>query len=190
MTIRAENIRVMYPLFQGGKGGSIPTSALQLDFWTVDLATAINLNRLWHSRLPRVIASNITRNPTWLSFAASFDGVFYATAIWTNPTARFLPYHTWLELRRFAIAPDAPKNTASRMLGWMVREIRNSCRHIYHLISYQDCDVHQGTIYKAAGWVPTQKSFDHRNRGLRPGRKRNLSQTTSTKQRWEKEIRK
>jgi hypothetical protein len=93
-----------------------------------------------------------------------------------------------LELRRFAIAPDAPRNTGSRMLSWMTREIKKRRPEIGGVLSYQDCDVHQGTIYKAAGWIMTAKSFDHRDRGLRSGRKRNRSQTTATKQRWEKNL--
>jgi hypothetical protein len=183
-----ESIRVMHPLFQEGQGGSIPTSPLDLHFYACDVDTAITLNRLWHSRLPRVVRSNITRNPLVACYAAEWGGVWFASAIWTNPTARFLPYHDWLELRRFAIAADAPKNTASRMIAWMVREIRRRFPKVVNLISYQDCDVHTGCIYRAAGWTPTAKSFDHRDRGLRSGRARNRSQTTATKQRWEKQL--
>jgi hypothetical protein len=68
-----------------------------------------------------------------------------------------LPQHEWLELRRFAIAPDAPKNTASRMLRVMRGRIRVDFPGISRLISYQDEEAHRGTIYKAAGWLPTQR---------------------------------
>lgn len=183
---RAESIRVMHPLFQTDQGGSIPTSALQLRFHECELRDAMTLVRQWHSRLPKVVASNITRNARWICYAAEYDGVTYAVAIWSNPTAISLPYHQWLELRRLAIASDAPKNTASRMLSWMARDISKRFEEITNLISYQDCEVHTGCIYRAAGWVATVKSFDHRDRGLRSGRKRNRSQTTATKQRWEK----
>ncbi len=189
MSLRADSIRVMHPLFHSGEGGSTPTSALSLRFHECQLADAISLNRLWHSRLPKVVASNITRNARWACYGAEAEnGLTYAVAIWSSPSAMGLPYHEWLELRRMAIADDAPKNTASRMLAWMTRDIRKRFPEIVRLISYQDCDVHTGTIYKAAGWTATVKSMDHRNRGLRSGRKRNMSQTTSTKQRWEKGI--
>ncbi len=185
---RADGVRVAHPLFQEGGSGSTPTSALQLTFFGCSRKTAICLNALWHSRLPRVSDSNILRNRHHACFVAEFDGRYFASAIWSSPCAMGLP-HTWLELRRLAVAPDAPRNTATRMLGWMARKIRQSIPEIDRLISYQDCDVHTGGIYRGAGWVPTVKSFDHRDRGKRAGRKRNDSQTMATKQRWEKVIR-
>jgi hypothetical protein len=57
-----------------------------------------------------------------------------------------------LELRRLAIAPDAPRNTATRMLAIMVREIRKLRPEVVNLVSYQDTEVHTGGIYKGAGW--------------------------------------
>jgi hypothetical protein len=83
--------------------------------------------------------------------------VAYASAIWSNPVAANLPQHECLELRRMAIAPDAPKNTASRMLRIMASFIRKHRPHVRRLISYQDELVHRGTIYKAAGWTATGK---------------------------------
>jgi len=61
-------------------------------------------------------------------------------------------------LRRFAIAPDAPKNTASRMLKIMTILIKKQMPQIIKLISYQDIEVHKGTIYKASNWVSVTKS--------------------------------
>ena len=61
------------------------------------------------------------------------------------------------ELRRLAIAPDAPKNTASRMLRIMARMIAKKRPNTKTLISYQDTEVHTGGIYKAAGWSPVVK---------------------------------
>ena len=186
--IRADSVRVAQPLFHEAGSGSIPTSALDLWFLDSSIETVIRLNKCWHSMLPKVFASNITRCSNKALFVAEFNGVYYASAIWTNPSAMLVPQYEWLELRRLAIAPDAPRNTASRMLAWMTRAIRTRFPNVNKLISYQDCDVHKGTIYKAAGWIPTVQSKDHRNRGLRSGRKRNMSQTTATKQRWEKDL--
>ena len=55
-----------------------------------------------------------------------------------------------------AIAEDAPKNTASRMLGWMRRYIKKHLQHI-SLLFPQDTDVRDGTIYKASGWIVANK---------------------------------
>jgi hypothetical protein len=143
----ADGVRLAYPLLQAGGGGSTPTSALQLFFRTVDLGTAKALNRLWHSRLPI-----FGRCACRVAYVAEYDGLFYAVAIWTNPLARMLPQTAWMELNRMAVAPDAPRNTPSRMLGWMARDIRHRFPAVSRLISYQDCDSHSGTIYRASGW--------------------------------------
>lgn len=185
---RAESIRVMHPLFQEGQGGSIPTSALVLRFDTCSAKRAIELNRLWHSRLPVLIEANIVLCTLRVYYVAAFDGKAYAVAVWTSPTAYLLPQDTWIELRRFAISDDAPPNTASRMLAWMARDIRRRFPKVERLISYQDTEVHTGCIYRAAGWCRTVVSNDRRDRGKRSGRVRNASQTTAVKQRWEKRI--
>lgn len=182
----AESIRVMCPLFQAGEGGSIPTSALQLRFEEIGMREAVVLNRLWHSRLPNIDKRLGNRT----CYGAHFGGVLYAVAIWTNPVCNQLPQDTWLELRRMAIAPDAPKNTASRMLGWMARDLPKRLPHLAVLVSYQDRDVHAGTIYKAAGWtgtdLPTRSEHGHwaRERG-RPRKSRAILR----KVRWEKVLR-
>lgn len=189
MTGRAESIRVMHPLFHEGEGGSIPTSALQLRFWEVDLETARNLNRLWHSRLPRTHKGNLCRTSFLACFAAEFDGIYFAAAIWTNPIAgnRLKDGERLVELRRLAIAQDAPKNTATRMLGWMTREIKRKRPDVLRLISYQDTEVHTGTIYKAAGWerVDTSDSLTEWNVGTR---NRPTAQSAAPKIRWEREL--
>jgi hypothetical protein len=97
-------------------------------------------------------------------------------------------------LRRLACAPDAPKNTASRFLNWMVRWFRKRCPERERCIAYQDCQVHRGTIYKAAGW---RKTFISKPRvrdrsGNRAGTKRkyrwninNSEVDAASKARWE-----
>lgn len=97
---------------------------------------------------------NVQRGPWQYAFAmvGTDDSEVYAVAPWNNPSARTLPTH-WLELRRMACAPDAPKFTASRFLAGMVDWFRANCPDREKCISYQDTAVHKGTIYKAAGWV-------------------------------------
>jgi hypothetical protein len=177
----AESVRVAHPLFQAERGGSTPTSALDLRFYPTDLTTARNLNRLWHSRLPRYGSPQCRQ-----CYVAEYDGLYYAVAIWQRPIASHVPQYEWLELSRMAIASDAPKNTASRMLAWMARDITKKLPGIARLISYQDCEVNAGTIYKAAGWKAT--TLSRGNDWNRSCRYRRPSQTTAPKQRWEKEL--
>lgn len=145
-----DDVRVAYPLFQTESGGSTPTSTLDLHIDVIDTLLAKRLNSIWHSRLP--IYNTGFCLTARLCFGGHYGGLWYASAIWSNPVAQALPQLTWLELRRFAISQDAPKNTASRMLAVMKRIIKQKLPEVIKLISYQDCEAHKGIIYKAAGW--------------------------------------
>lgn len=180
-------MRDMHPLFHAGDGGSIPTSALELFFAPISRDRFVELNKAWHSRLPKVGASQFR-----VCYAAEFSGVIYAVAAWSNPVARLLPQQQWLELRRMAVSDDAPKNTASRMIGWMVRDIRKRFPEVHRLISYQDCEVHKGTIYAASGWTRAD-GYVSRKRGLGPttawasrNRQGRTDQAVAPRMRWEK----
>jgi hypothetical protein len=146
---------------------------------------ACDLNARWHSRLPKVVAGNIYRNRHYVCYAAEYEGNYWAVAIWSSPVAanRFKNGNNILELRRLAISQDAPFNTATRMLKVMRLDIVKRFPNVTRLISYQDTEVHQGTIYKAAGWQSTAVS-----EGISwsaTGRKRNVDQTTAKKVRWD-----
>lgn len=180
----ADSVRVAYPLFQAEGGGSTPTSALQLRFEVIDRLTMETLNRKWHSRLP-VLS---TACPCPVYYGAEFDGLWYAVAAWSPPVARLLPQDTWLELRRLAVSDDAPANTATRMLGWMARDIRKRFANIVRLVSYQDTAVHKGTIYRAAGWVATTLSGKAEREWSCPSRPRRSGQSNAIKQRWELDL--
>lgn len=139
--------RIEYPLFY--RPEPLPDGGLKarhLDLSPCSFAHAVALNKLWHSRLPHA-----QDGPWQYAFKAAYGGITYAVALWHNPSARTLPSH-WIELRRMAIAPDAPYNTASRFLGYMVRYFRDECPEREKCISYQDTEVHEGTIYKASNW--------------------------------------
>lgn len=187
---RAESTdRSVHPLFQAEGGGSIPTSALQLFFHATDEQTFRRWNLAWHSRLPKVGNSHGR-----VQYAAQHENRIYAVALWSNPVARLLPQREWMELRRFAIAPDAPKNTASRMLAWMARDITRRFPEVVRLISYQDCDAHAGTIYKAAGWKHAE-NYVSRKRGWKPTtgwasrhRAGRTDQAVAPRMRWEREV--
>ena len=56
-----------------------------------------------------------------------------------------------VELRRFVLAQELPKNSESRVLGVMLRMIKK--QGIQRVLSYADPAFgHQGTIYKATGF--------------------------------------
>jgi hypothetical protein len=169
-SLRADSIRAMRPQNQAGEGGSIPTSALQLWIERIDTELALSLNAEWHSSLPR-LGRGAVRIP-YLSYAARGHGRIVAVGIWSNPVARLLPQQEWLELRRLAIGPDAPRFTGSRMLSVMARLIRRSLPRIKALISYHDTSVHCGAIYRAAGWqmdaVTRGKDWRNASRPNRP----------------------
>jgi hypothetical protein len=102
--------------------------------------------------------------------------------IWSSPVNQAFDMDTTLELRRMTIAPEAPKNTASRMLRIMVLLIKKRLPNIKRLISYQDTEVHKGIIYKAAGWeAKTRVAYRPWNKT----RDRQPSQSKADKIRWE-----
>ncbi len=183
--LRADDVRDSMPLFRSGCGGVIPTSALQLQIARCNVHRACELNELWHSRFPKIDWSNVVRNKDYVCYVAELDAVAYAVAIWSSPIAanRLAEGSTALELRRMAIADDAPPNTASRMIGIMRRIIKKELTHITLLVSYQDTDVHEGTIYKASGWkaVAQNKGTSWTNEQ----RQRNKEQSLADKIRWE-----
>lgn len=174
-----ESIRVVHPLFQTEGGGSIPTSPLQLFIGWIPMFKALQLNSEWHSRLPEF------KYPPekCLSIGAEFNGVYYAAAIWSPPSARMLNNRGMYELRRLAISPDSPKNTASRMLRIMRLLICKKRPDVTTLISYQDTEVHSGAIYKAAGWK--QGATNSVGATGWNTRSPNKMQSTSKKIRWE-----
>jgi hypothetical protein len=163
-----------------------PESAKQLSVQSCELELAILFNEMHHSRLPKVIASNIYRNTHWQAYSAEHSHYLYATAIWSSPVAlNRMVRKDVLELRRLAICEKAPKYTATYMIGKMVNDIKRRFPSIGLLISYQDTEVHKGTIYSASNWKRgvESKLNDWSNRN------RNKEQTTSTKIRWEYELR-
>lgn len=179
---RSRADRLALPL---GDGGATPTSPLHLNIERIDVHTACRLNGEWHSRLPMIHWSNVVRNRHSVCYGGRFDGDLHAVAIWSSPVAanRLKDGKQLLELRRFAIAESAPSNTGSRMLAIMRKLIKKEFPDLIRLISYQDTEVHNGTIYKAAGWnlVATNEGISWTNEK----RKRNKEQSIAPKARWE-----
>lgn len=180
-----ESVAVAPSLFQKSSGGSTPTSPLQLEIEAIKPQLACELNEKWHSRLPKIHWSNVVRNTHYICYGAKYDGRWYAVGIWSSPIAqnRFSEGKQMLELRRLAICRDAPKNTASRMIKIMIALIKKRFPEIKRLISYQDTEVHTGTIYKASNWKIGGESS-----GISwttKSRQRNKEQTLAKKIRWE-----
>lgn len=187
--LRADGVAVAHPLFQGEGGGSIPTSALQLRFTPIGVDTALELNALWHSAMPNLSAFAARCYVYSQCYVAEFENGWFAVAIWSSPPAlnrmTVEAPEEIIELRRFAIAPQAPKNTATRMLAWMVRDLKKRYPELRRFISYQAEAIHKGTIYRAAGWTPVARA-EFRPwavSGKRSGSK--AAQVDSPKVRWE-----
>ena len=203
----ADGVKVARSPIQANRSGSFPTSALPLfavklermpqsprDFRIVEigLRLARDLNRHWHSLLPRTDLGNLRCGNTSVAYAAEFEDRYYAVAIFSQPIIRSVCDGHTIELRRLAICEQAPKNTASRMLGVMTRLIKARWPFIDKLVSYQAVDVHAGTIYKAAGWRPVGEIVSARPQrfsGVNPKtRATGPLQTKSRKLRWELNI--
>jgi len=180
----SNSIERLYPLFDR-ECNATPTSPLLMRVEKVAYRTARALNRKWHSRLPR-IGDPPGTTEAMPCYAAVFEGNVFAVAIWSHPVSRELPQDTWLELRRMAVSDAAPKFTASWMLGIMARLLRKRMPELVKLVSYQDKAVHDGTIYKAAGWKATAvKKYSAWSNSTRV---RPECQAKSDKQRWELDI--
>ncbi len=184
---RGDDVIGAYPLFQEGSGGSTPTSPLQLHFYEISMQLAQELNRAWHSLLPRTDLGNLLCGNMSVAYGAMYNDNWYAVAIWSQPIIHSMCDGTTIELRRMAISDSAPKYTASRMLAIMRRLVKRKFPFLVKAISYQAVDVHAGTIYKAAGWTPVGKvvaARPQRFKGER-GRATGPLQTKSRKLRWE-----
>jgi hypothetical protein len=167
----------------------LPKSAKDLEFLKIKAQAACDYNAKWHSRLPKIDWGNVVRNTHSVCFAAVYDEQVYAITIWSSPVAqnRFQYGKQILELRRMATSPEAPKFTATRMLAKNRKWIYQNMKDIALLVSYQDTEVHTGTIYKADNWLAKSES-----KGLKwnnDSRKRNEEQSLATKVRWEYKLR-
>ena len=174
-----QDVSAVAPLF-GIPTTEAPTSPKQFQVVVVSANLAVRLNEQWHSRLP--LFGGCPR----VSYALTHNERYYGVAIWSSPVARLLPQLEWLELRRMALAPEVPYNTASWFLARMERLIPVAFPDVVRLISYQDTEAHQGTIYKASNWVNA-----HTGQGqewTRPSRRSLPQQSAAPKIRWEKEL--
>lgn len=176
----------MNDLFLGER--IIPKSPKLLNLREVGVDFAMKYNELWHSRLPITSHSNMIRNTHKIFYGAEYQDHCFAIAMWTTPVAnnRMAKDQVWLELRRLAIAPDAPKFSATWMLSKMIKDIRKKYPEITKLVSYQDTEVHSGTIYSAGNWI--KDSVSKFQEWSTNSRKRNHLQSKADKIRWVYEL--
>ena len=160
-------------------------SVKEIDVVETRAQIACMLNELWHSRLPNIHWSNVVRPGRYACYVFKYKEAIIGTGIWSRAVAgnRFKNENEILELRRLALSNVCPKNTATFVLSKMITLIKIKFPFIKRLISYQDTDVHHGTIYKAGNWkkvcdVPFI-NWDNKYR------KRNKIQSNSKKIRWE-----
>lgn len=161
-----------------------PQSPKLFSLREIGVKHAMQYNEMWHSRLPITSHSNMIRNKHFVFYGAEYLDHCFAVAMWTDPVAgnRMSKDHIWLELRRLAIAPDAPKFTATWMLSKMIKDIRKKYPDVTKLVSYQDTETHKGTIYAAGNWQQdTVSKFQEWDTGKR---KRNELQSHADKIRW------
>ena len=87
-----------------------------------------------------------------LALGAFVDGSMVAACVWEDPKAQALrgDGRCW-ELSRLACGPDAPKYTASRLIGASTSAVLKL--GITRCVSYTRVDE-RGTCYKASNWHP------------------------------------
>lgn len=166
-----------------------PETPKKFSLREIGVRHAMTFNQMWHSRLPVTSHSNMIRNKHFVFYGAEYKDHCFAVGMWTDPVAanRMSKDHVWLELRRLAIAPDAPKFTATWMLSKMIKAIKQKYPDVTRLVSYQDTEVHKGTIYAAGNW--RKDSVSKFQEWETDKRKRNALQSKADKIRWVYEIR-
>ena len=136
----------------------------------------------WHSVLPNGLPGF---RAAFVAEDANYNPV--AVAVWGHPLARAEDQEGTLELARLAHGPRSPRNTGSWMLARMRGVLRQEFPDVARLISYQDCDAHDGALYRADNWqlVYSSKQCGHswnsRNGRIGTERKR--------KAKWERALR-
>jgi hypothetical protein len=160
-------------------------SVKEIDIEETRAQIACMLNELWHSRLPKIHWSNVVRNTHYVCYVFKYKEAIIGVGIWSSPVAqnRMTDGKKILELRRLALSNVCPKNTASFVIADMIKRIKKKFPELIKLVSYQDTEVHLGTIYKASNWKQAGQTtlIDWNTKD----RKRNKLQSNANKIRWE-----
>lgn len=88
-------------------------------------------------------------------FPEMVGGAIFGKPAMSNQAQKWCPSdpEKMLELRRFVCLDDAPKNTESYFIGYMLRWLKKNT-NLEIVIAYVDPDFgHDGTIYRASNWI-------------------------------------
>lgn len=153
-----DDVQVAFSLFQESRGGAVPTSPHQLEFKPIKYHTAMNVvvkNHYLHRKSPA----------TWC-FGAYFERELLGVCVIGKPASYTATKGVCgenkksdvYELNRLWLDDVCPKNSESRFIGWVLRQLPKGTV----LISYADTDQnHIGIIYRATNWVYTGLSDKH-----------------------------
>jgi hypothetical protein len=149
-----ENGLTKTPVFPTGDGGSTPTFSLQ-DLQVADCPVAEIREFIEHHHYSRAV-SGVT--PKYC-FKVLVGERIVGAAIFGIPGMRetLAKYseggkYNLLELRRFCMVDETPRNSESRVLSIMLRTLRK--HGVQRILSYADPNFgHVGTIYKALGFT-------------------------------------
>lgn len=76
----------------------------------------------------------------------------FGVLVLANPTARFLPQQTWLELIRWCLV--GTKNGGSQQWSRTVKWLKVNRPEVTTVVSYSDPSAgHTGALYKASNWL-------------------------------------
>jgi len=74
-----------------------------------------------------------------------------------QPLVKGTQWNGFIELHRLAFADWLPRNGESRCIGYVMRVLRKTYKHLKWVISFADgCQCGDGAIYRASGFVLTQ----------------------------------
>jgi len=136
-----------------------------------------NLVRDWHSVLDEPQGWKV-------AFLLSCGNTIVGVATWGRPVARLEDQTSTLENTRFALNALAPWNSGTKGLALMRCWIREHMPEVTRLITYQDCDHHDGGIYKGDNWL---RVYDAREESAswtnRPGR---IGDERKRRSKWER----
>jgi hypothetical protein len=137
--------------FQLAEGGSNPTPALHsLRVWPCDVADIQPVIERVH------YSHSIFGVTTDYCFAVrvgteTVGGAIFGKPAAYNVSAKYSDGLPLVELRRFVLIDECPRNSESKAIGYMLRSLRSA--GVRRVLSYADpAHGHAGTIYKACGF--------------------------------------
>ena len=108
----------------------------------------------------------------WKVALALTDGLnIYGVSTFGRPVARHEDQVTTLEHTRMALAPNAPRNSATRFMALCRKWIRENMPEVSRLISYVPSDRYTGITYRADNWrIVYENQVETATWKNRPGR--------------------